>query len=141
VLPCKHFISVMYRRIYPVIFTAWNRYSPLSSANMWSFLNHRIMHRFLMGRNRKPDDEPTTNSCLLVYRNRNRTSTYNEAYLSFGFTSVTILNSDERPQCVLCLSSSAADSIKPNKLKQHLETKHSEMGEWGTENTSIEDLM
>jgi hypothetical protein len=38
-----------------------------------------------------------------------------------------VINGEERPQCVLCLSVLAADSMKPNKLKRHLETKHSEM--------------
>jgi hypothetical protein len=37
------------------------------------------------------------------------------------------MNSEERPQCDLCLSISAADSMKPNKPKRHLETKQSEM--------------
>jgi hypothetical protein len=50
---------------------------------------------------------------------------YDESYLSFGFTRV-IINSEE-PHCVLCLSLLAADSMKPLKLKRHLETKHSEM--------------
>jgi hypothetical protein len=38
-----------------------------------------------------------------------------------------MINSKELLECVLFLSILAADSMKPNKLKQHLETKHSEM--------------
>jgi hypothetical protein len=78
-----------------------------------------------MGRERKPDDEPTANSswsCTLKLKSL----TYDESYLSFGFMSV-IIKSEERSQCVLCVSSLATDSMKPNTLKWHLETKHLEM--------------
>jgi uncharacterized protein (DUF302 family) len=37
------------------------------------------------------------------------------------------ISSEERPQWVLCLSVSTADSMKPYQLKRHLETKHSEI--------------
>jgi hypothetical protein len=48
---------------------------------------------------------------------------YDENYVLLGFTKA-VINDDERPQCVICLSISAADSMKPNKLKRYLETKH-----------------
>nr|XP_055067936.1 zinc finger BED domain-containing protein 5-like [Misgurnus anguillicaudatus] len=48
---------------------------------------------------------------------------YDEAYLSLGFT-VGVVGADERPMCVLCLKTLAADSMRPNKLRRHLETKH-----------------
>jgi hypothetical protein len=38
-----------------------------------------------------------------------------------------ITNSEESPQCILCLDIPAAGSVNPNKLKCHLETKNSEM--------------
>lgn len=44
---------------------------------------------------------------------------YDENYLFLGFTKTTI-NGEERPQCVVL----ASDSMKPNKLRRHLETKH-----------------
>jgi len=47
-------------------------------------------------------------------------------YLSLGFTKTTI-NGEERPQCVVCLTVLASDSMKPNKLRRHLETKHAEL--------------
>jgi hypothetical protein len=75
--------------------------------------------------NRKPGGEPAANisrSCTSKPKSRK----YDESHLSLGFTSV-IISSEERPQCVLCLRISAADSMKPNKLKRHLETKHSGM--------------
>lgn len=48
---------------------------------------------------------------------------YDDSYLSLGFTR-TIINGQERPQCVICLAVLASDSMKPNKLKRHLDTKH-----------------
>lgn len=48
---------------------------------------------------------------------------YDDNYLSLGFTK-TIINGQERPQCVICLAVLASDSMKPNKLKRHLDTKH-----------------
>jgi hypothetical protein len=81
------------------------------------------MHRFVKDI-RKPDENPAANSsrnCISKPKSCNCC----ESYLSFAFTSV-IINSGERPQCVLCLGNLAADSMKPNKQKRHLETKHSD---------------
>ena len=51
---------------------------------------------------------------------------YKEAFLNFGFTSVTE-NSVEKPQCVVCSKVLAQESMKPSKLKQHLESRHGEL--------------
>lgn len=51
---------------------------------------------------------------------------YDDNYLSLGFTRTTI-NGEDRPQCVVCLTVLASDSMKPNKLRRHLETKHAEL--------------
>ena len=48
---------------------------------------------------------------------------YDEAYLALGFT-VAEVGAEERPVCVLCLRQLAADSMRPNKLRRHLETSH-----------------
>lgn len=50
---------------------------------------------------------------------------YSEDYLKFGFTTL-MSNGIEKPQCVLCNVVLSAESLKPSKLKRHLETKHSE---------------
>ena len=50
---------------------------------------------------------------------------YSENYLKLGFSTV-ISNGIEKPQCVLCNAVLSAQSMKPSKLKRHLETKHSE---------------
>ncbi|XP_069083619.1 zinc finger BED domain-containing protein 5-like [Pleurodeles waltl] len=48
---------------------------------------------------------------------------YDTSYLNFGFTCITI-NGEIRPQCVVCGMTLANESLKPNKLKRHLETAH-----------------
>ncbi|KAL1264119.1 hypothetical protein QQF64_004474 [Cirrhinus molitorella] len=37
-----------------------------------------------------------------------------------------MVGDEERPQCVVCLKILASDSMKPNKLRRHLETLHHE---------------
>ncbi len=48
---------------------------------------------------------------------------YDEACLALGFT-VNVVGEEERPMCVLCLKTLAADSMKPTKLRRHIETMH-----------------
>ncbi|XP_060771673.1 zinc finger BED domain-containing protein 5-like [Neoarius graeffei] len=52
-----------------------------------------------------------------------KTRKYDDAYIGMGFTS-TLVGGEERPQCVLCMTVLAAESLKPNKLKCHLDTTH-----------------
>ena len=49
---------------------------------------------------------------------------YNESYLGFGLTTVTGRDGTEKPQCVICHDVLCAESMKPSKLKRHLQTKH-----------------
>ncbi|GFW76761.1 uncharacterized protein LOC103524116 [Trichonephila clavipes] len=46
---------------------------------------------------------------------------YSQEYLNFGFT-ITEVNGEEKPLCVICSEILAAASMKPNKLKRHFET-------------------
>ena len=48
---------------------------------------------------------------------------YNEAFLQYGFTFI-IQNGEERPLCLICNEILASESLKPAKLKRHLESKH-----------------
>ena len=48
---------------------------------------------------------------------------YNDDYLKLGFTSITI-GGIQKPQCVICHKVLTADSMRPNKLKAHLESVH-----------------
>ncbi len=48
---------------------------------------------------------------------------YSEEYINYGFTS-TLTDGIEKPQCVLCFKVLGNDSMKPVKLKRHLETIH-----------------
>ncbi|KAG7159113.1 Zinc finger BED domain-containing protein 5-like 16 [Homarus americanus] len=54
---------------------------------------------------------------------------YSEDYLNIGFTTVLANNAVEKPECVLCDVVLSVESIKPSKLKRHLETKHLEHAE------------
>jgi hypothetical protein len=82
------------------------------------------MDKFLIGAKRKlNEEEPCTSTDLRGYKSKTRK--YDQAYLNLGFTSIEI-SGEEKPQCVICLKVLAADSLKPNKLKRHLETLHKE---------------
>jgi hypothetical protein len=46
---------------------------------------------------------------------------HDDSYLDFGFT-LTEVDGEERPQCVLCMKVLASECMLPSKLKSHLET-------------------
>ena len=48
---------------------------------------------------------------------------YKQEFLDLGFTSIKDRGA-EKPQCVLCYKVLSNESLKKNKLKRHLETKH-----------------
>ncbi|XP_066450060.1 SCAN domain-containing protein 3-like [Eleutherodactylus coqui] len=48
---------------------------------------------------------------------------YTEDFLQYGFTSI-ITAGIEKPQCVICCEVLSAESMKPNKLKRHFDSKH-----------------
>ncbi|XP_023242879.1 SCAN domain-containing protein 3-like [Centruroides sculpturatus] len=48
---------------------------------------------------------------------------YNESFLQFGFTFKNH-NGNEQPFCLICNELLATESMKPSKLKRHLESKH-----------------
>ena len=69
-------------------------------------------------------DEPSTSSSELKQKKTCRK--YCPEYLQIGFT----WNGDEenpRPQCVICGFILANESMRPNKLHQHIDTNHPEM--------------
>ena len=50
---------------------------------------------------------------------------YMDSFIEYGFTIVR--NSGiEKPQCVICCDMLSGESMKPSKLKRHLETRHPE---------------
>ncbi|GFW07584.1 uncharacterized protein TNCV_3917171 [Trichonephila clavipes] len=51
---------------------------------------------------------------------------YNEEFIKYGFT-FCVIDDEERPICVICNEKLANESMKPAKLKRHLETKHKEL--------------
>ncbi|XP_033069682.1 protein FAM200B isoform X1 [Trachypithecus francoisi] len=52
---------------------------------------------------------------------------YNEDYLKYGFIKCEKPFENDRPQCVICNNILANESLKPSKLKRHLETQHAEL--------------
>ena len=51
---------------------------------------------------------------------------YDDTYLKMGFT-WNEEEQDPRPRCVVCYEQLANESMRPNKLLRHLETKHPEL--------------
>ena len=56
----------------------------------------------------------------------NKKRLYSDEYIKYGFTLIHI-NNIERPQCVICLKTLFADSMKPSLLKRHIEKCHPEV--------------
>ncbi|KAJ0070141.1 hypothetical protein NL108_002459 [Boleophthalmus pectinirostris] len=79
------------------------------------------MKKYLTGMRRQAErnGDKETNENLPKAKTRK----YDEAYVALGFT-VTTVGDEERPVCLLCLKMLAADSMKPNKLRRHLNTLH-----------------
>ncbi len=48
---------------------------------------------------------------------------YTETYLQYGFT-LTDIHNEQRPICLICNAVLASESMKPAKLKRHLDTNH-----------------
>ena len=82
------------------------------------------MEKFLNGRlsgvTRKIGDAKRDG---LGLKHKTKARKYNETFLSLGFT-VTQVDGVQRPRCVICLKTLAADSLKPCKLKRHLKSFH-----------------
>ena len=49
---------------------------------------------------------------------------YKPSFLDVGFTEITDRTGLSKPQCVICMDVLSNESMKENKLKRHLETKH-----------------
>ena len=82
------------------------------------------MEKYLItkGKRKETESEPHSSKCDESSKHT-KTRKYDDSSLSLGFTS-TVVSGTERPQCVLCLNILAMDSMKPSKLKCHLETQH-----------------
>ena len=93
------------------------------------------MDKFLTGYKRKSNSTGNENSDVGTSseskRNKQQKGStakkrkYDPSYLSFGF--ISVINAEvEKPMCLLCSKVLAADSMRPGKLKRHLETTHSD---------------
>ncbi|KAK4881110.1 hypothetical protein RN001_004429 [Aquatica leii] len=83
------------------------------------------MDKFLTGRKRTLDDSEASTNAQADVLPKVKSRKYSQEYLNFGFT-ITEVNDEERPLCVICSKILAADSMKTNKLKRHLETLYRE---------------
>ncbi|GFW14822.1 hypothetical protein TNCV_1562851 [Trichonephila clavipes] len=80
----------------------------------------KIIDKFL-SRKRTFDDNKASTSAQTSIVPKIKSRKYSQEYLNFGFT-ITEVNGEEKPLCVICSKILAADSMKPNKLKRHFET-------------------
>ena len=78
------------------------------------------MDRFL-----RPPETSKNKQAIPDEQTSKRQRRYDESFLQYGFTSVMERN-EEKPKCLLCGNVLSAESLKPNKLKRHLETVHKE---------------
>ncbi|GFX57991.1 zinc finger BED domain-containing protein 5 [Trichonephila clavipes] len=83
------------------------------------------MDKFL-SRKRTFDDNKASTSAQTSIVPKIKSRKYSQEYLNFGFT-ITEVNGEEKPLCVICSKILAADSMKPNKLKRHFETLHGQL--------------
>ncbi len=55
-----------------------------------------------------------------------KTKSAEDIYLHLGFKCI-LIGGAKQPQCVICLKTLSSESLKPNKLKRHLETNHNHL--------------
>lgn len=67
------------------------------------------------------EDEPSTSN--LNIKRKIVTRKYDSEYLKIGFSWNEDID-DPRPQCIICYEMLANESMRPNKLRRHIETKH-----------------
>ncbi|GFX84560.1 SCAN domain-containing protein 3 [Trichonephila clavipes] len=80
------------------------------------------MDKFLSHK-RTFDDNKASTSAQTSIVPKIKSRKYSQEYLNFGFT-ITEVNREGKPLCVICSKILAADNMKPNKLKRHFETLH-----------------
>ncbi|GFW55030.1 zinc finger MYM-type protein 6 [Trichonephila clavipes] len=80
------------------------------------------MDKFLSHK-RTFDDNKASTSAQTSIVPKIKSRKYSQEYLNFGFT-ITEVNGEEKPLCVICSKILAAENMKPNKLKRHFETLH-----------------
>ncbi|GFU33867.1 SCAN domain-containing protein 3, partial [Trichonephila clavipes] len=73
------------------------------------------MDKFLSHK-RTFDDNKASTSAQTSIVPKIKSRKYSQEYLNFGLT-ITEVNGEEKPLCVICSKILAADSMKPNKLK------------------------
>ncbi|CAI9733531.1 Hypothetical predicted protein [Octopus vulgaris] len=72
------------------------------------------------------NEEKPNQSKLSQSKRRKVLRKYDYEYLKKGFTWNGV-EEDLRPRCIICYEQLANESMRPNKLRRHLETKHSDL--------------
>lgn len=82
-----------------------------------------MMDKWLMNKRtfETTEDEPSTSN--LNIKRKEVTRKYDSEYLKIGFSWNEDID-DPRPQCIICYEMLANESMRPNKLRRHIETKH-----------------
>jgi hypothetical protein len=81
------------------------------------------MDKYLVKTNKRQYDLSTEKDVEPTVSKRKRTNRiYSELYLEFGF--IDDGSEVSQPLCVICLEKLSNESMKPSKMKRHLETKH-----------------
>ncbi|XP_026476390.1 zinc finger BED domain-containing protein 5-like [Ctenocephalides felis] len=87
------------------------------------------MDKYVTGLKRKfneaEEEGDENNGNVSSQNSKTKHRKYDPMYLSLGFT-YKIINGQERPMCLLCMNTLASDSMKPSKLKRHLEKVHAD---------------
>ena len=65
---------------------------------------------------------------------------FHDSYIKYGFSMIKV-GQVEKPQCVLCCEVLAETSIKPSKLKRHLQTKHREHASKDIEYFKLQEVL
>ena len=64
---------------------------------------------------------------------------FDDSYIKYGFSMIKV-GQVEKPQCVLCCEVLAETSLKPSKLKRHLQTKHREQASKDIEYFKLQEV-
>ncbi|XP_050535830.1 zinc finger BED domain-containing protein 5-like [Daktulosphaira vitifoliae] len=83
-----------------------------------------MMYKWLVNKREVETDESEPSTSIL--KRKKKTRKYDSEYLKIGF-SWKEDNDEQRPQCVICFEVLANESMRPNKLRRHIKTKHPDL--------------
>ena len=99
------------------------------------WLKNRKNYKWENTNNSNPNMKEDTDTCLNEDKTlsppnpppkRKKRRYYHDNYIAFGFVCSTQHGDLQRPLCILCRETLANESMRPAKLRRHLEAKHKE---------------